>query len=86
MAKQIYKLLNVTKIEIYKEGNIYILKTHKKVFKTMYINHIPIKKLTDEEFESIKTFIYKGKKESPILHKIRQEAIDYLKESNAFKN
>lgn len=86
MAKQIYKLLNVTKIEIYKEGNIYILKTYKKIFKTMYINHIPIKKLTEEEFESIKTFTYKGKKESPILHKIRQEAIDYLKETNAFKN
>ena len=33
MAKQIYKLLNVTKIEIYKEGNIYILKTYNKVFK-----------------------------------------------------
>lgn len=86
MIKQIYKLLNVTKIEIYKEGNIYILKTYKKFFKTTYINHIPIKKLTDEEFESIKTFTYKGKKASPILHKIRQEAIDYLKETNAFKN
>lgn len=83
--KQIYKMLNVNYCHIYKEGSIYILCTKNNVFKTQYISYIPIKKLTDEEFESIKVFTYKGKKESPILHKIRQEAIEYLKETNAFK-
>jgi len=85
MKKQIYKMLNVTRCEIYKEGDIFILRTTNKVFKTDYINHIPIRSLSDEEFESIKVFTYKGKKLSPILHKIREEAIQYLKDTNAFK-
>jgi hypothetical protein len=83
--RQIYKMLNVNYVHIYKQGDIYILCTRNIVFKTEYISHIPIESITNEEFESIKVFTYKGKKESPILHKIRTEAIDYLKKTNAFK-
>lgn len=83
--RQIYKMLSVTNAHIYKSDNIYILCTKNKVFKTEYISYIPIESLTDEEFESIKVFTYKSKKESPILHKIRTEAIEYLKKTNAFK-
>lgn len=86
-VRQIYKMLNVNQIHIFKEPNAsgYILHTRKNVFKTEYNNYIPIKNLTDEEYESIKTFTYKSKKETPVLHKIRQEVIEYLKETNAIK-
>ena len=85
--RQIYKMLNVNQVHIYKEteGEGYMIYTRNNFFKTEYNSYIPIKKLTDEEFESIKTFTYKSKKETPILHKIKQEVIEYLKETNAFK-
>lgn len=87
-VRQIYKMLNVNQVHIFKDPNNeqgYILHTRKNVFKTEYNNYIPIKNLTDEEYNSLDKFTYKSKKESPVLHKIRTEVIDYLKQTNAFK-
>lgn len=78
--------MNVNKTTLIRgESDRCILKTEKTVFKTNYINHIPVN-VSQEDFEALQNGgkTYKSAKQTPILHSIRKQAIDYLKNTNAF--
>lgn len=83
---RLYKLFRVDKITLHKDTR-YILVTEYNCFKTNYVSHIPID-ITDMEFEQIKAEkkTYAGAKATPLLHKVKKQAIEYLKANNRFKS
>lgn len=84
---RLYKVINVDECILRKEPSRYVLETRKLVFKTRYISHIPVT-ISDDEFEKVKleNKTYRGAKLSPIIHNIRKQAIQYLKDTNRFNN
>jgi len=92
---RVFNLMNVDQIHFYKDpsdASQYTLHTRKTMFRTEYNTYIPIKSLTECEFNELMTDAnngdqliyktYKSKKTTPILHKIREESIEYLKSTN----
>ena len=80
---RLYDIMRVNKATLHKTEKGFTLVTEYHCFKTNYISHIPIT-LENEEWEKLKAEpkTYKGAKSSPILHKIKKQAIDYLKRTN----
>lgn len=85
-VKQLFNIMNVYQAHLFKDPRCidYTLHIRNIRFNTLYENHIPID-ITDCEFKQITSCKYLNKKETPILYKIRNQAIDYLKKTNAFK-
>lgn len=77
--------MRVDKATLHSTGTQFRLVTEYVCFKTNYISHIPIE-ITKEEWEQVKEQpkTYKGAKATPILHKIKKQAVDYLKRTNRF--
>jgi hypothetical protein len=94
---ELFNVMRVDHIHFYKDPSdtYYTLHTRKTMFRTEYNTYIPIKSLTECEFNEIMSDekntnqliykTYKNKKETPIIHKIREEAIEYLKSTNRLK-
>lgn len=82
---RLYNMMRVDKSYVYHDGSSYKFVTEKRAFKTNYT--IPID-ITDAEFETLKAEnkTYCGTTGSPLIHKIRKQAIQYLKDTNAFRN
>ena len=62
----------------------FILTTENIAFNTRYITHIPIE-ISDEEWGDLKktkSLTYRDAKSTPLLHKIKWQAVKYLKETN----
>lgn len=82
---RLYNLMRVDKATLKKESvsGRFILTTEKTVFKKLYVSNIPIN-ISNEEWEQLcnskKT--YRDAKQTPLLHKVRQQAVKYLKETN----
>ena len=94
---ELFNVMRVDHIHFYKDPSdtYYTLHTRKIMFRTEYNTYIPIKSLTEDEFYELMSEekntnqliykTYKSKKETPIIHKIREEAIEYLKSTNRLK-
>lgn len=82
---RLYNLMRVDKATLKKEAvsGRFILTTEKTVFKTRYVSNIPVL-ITNDDWEQLckgkKT--YQNAKQTPILHKVKYEAIKYLKATN----
>lgn len=86
---RLYKLMNVDRSTLYydKSNNKCLLVTQKAVFDTNYVSHIPVD-ITEDEFNSIllnEGDTYKGKRQTPIIHKVRELSIKYLRDTNKLK-
>lgn len=65
----------------------FVLTTENRAFKKRYLTHIPVD-ITDEEWQDLlrfKTHTYLDAATTPILHKVKWQAIKYLKENNYLK-